>query len=151
MPKDQRSEKPTPAGCLKGDGLHSGDENVEPFAAPEEKAAETRGQPLTGKITLDQYLTLVEHGYSGDVVRRWTAYHADQEIRQKTLRVRTSPSPQPHSRYDLMVQQRAERRKAERLDRERQMPTCPVCGVKIANPARVLKHVAKVHPQQRHG
>src|SRR4051812_15958416 len=72
-----------PAGCLpKGDGLGAGDESTEPFVAPEYKAMATKGIPLAGKITLDQYERLLSLGYDGQVVMRWTAYHADQELRR---------------------------------------------------------------------
>jgi hypothetical protein len=144
----RKLDKPTPAGCLKGDGLHSGDENVQPFSAPEEKAAETRGQPLTGKITLDQYLTLVNHGYSGDEVRRWTAYHADQEIQRKQFRVEQSSPVGVHPRHDQMVQEQIEQLRLERerkkAERQRIRVVCPVCGVKTG---RLVKHMAKVHSQ----
>jgi hypothetical protein len=42
----------------------------------------TKGIPLAGKITLDQYERLVDLGYDGQVVMRWTAYHADKELRR---------------------------------------------------------------------
>lgn len=80
----KRDARP-PAGCLKSDGLSAGDENSLAFLAPEEKAADTKGLPLIGRISLDQFTVLVSNGYDGEVVRRWTRYHADQEIRRKNL------------------------------------------------------------------
>lgn len=77
-----KKERQLPAGCRPVDSLRSGDENTEPFVAPEYKAMATKGIPLAGKITLAQYERLVRLGYDGDVVRRWTQYHAAQVLRK---------------------------------------------------------------------
>lgn len=88
----ERRPRP-PAGCLaQGDSPTSGDENTESFVAPEYKAMETKGIPLAGKITLAQYEELVSLGYDGDLVRKWTQYHADKELKKRSSGRTLEPS-----------------------------------------------------------
>jgi hypothetical protein len=78
----RRLDKPTPAGCLKGDGLHSGDENVEPFAAPEEKAAETRGHPRQSFASFT-HVILLDAGKRELPTENAAAHHESRDIFNK--------------------------------------------------------------------
>ena len=105
-----------------------GDDTAE-LVAPEEKAASTRGQVLTGKIRLDQYEILVDSHYDGNVVMRWTAYHADKVIREKNLKARRKPL----SRSSGLAQQNT-------------LTRCPICHHPVAQ-KNIQRHLRLVHGQ----
>jgi len=55
---------------------------------PEYRAMQTKGIPMADKITLKQYLYLLNLGCDGDQIKSWTRYHASQEIdRRKKSRL----------------------------------------------------------------
>lgn len=60
-----------------------------PIVAPEEKAAETCGRE-PGRATFEQIEALEKSGYDGEVVMRWTKYHADKELQKHAARRRKS-------------------------------------------------------------
>jgi hypothetical protein len=82
------SDEPRFVNVKSLDSSTAGGDDSGPIVGPEEKAAETRGQSLTGKITLDQYDLLVGSCFDGEVVMHWTAHHADKVIRERGLRPR---------------------------------------------------------------
>src|SRR4051812_6515596 len=62
-----------------------GFENVFARAAPtimtpEDKSAKTKGIPLVGRMTFRQQQFLIENGYNGDEIEKWTKYRAQKEI-----------------------------------------------------------------------
>jgi hypothetical protein len=138
-----------PAGCLaSGDKTGAGDENIESFEAPEYKAMATKGIPLAGKITLDQYERLVGLGYDGQIVMRWTAYHADQELRRVSpgggaMRA-TSARRFSEGKSSFSKSWRPQRG----VPHLASLPLCPHCHIPV-RPDRLTKHLARVHPLQR--
>lgn len=50
---------------------------------PEHKGMATRGIRLAGKITLRQYLRLIELGMDGEKIKGWTAHRASKEISRR--------------------------------------------------------------------
>ena len=53
---------------------------------PAYKAQATRGQTICGRITLSQYLFLVDLGEDGDKIKHWTRHRASQRIGQLKAR-----------------------------------------------------------------
>ncbi len=50
------------------------------FTSPEEKAKDTLNYKIKGRISLKQYFLLVDRGYDGEKIKKWTAFRASQEI-----------------------------------------------------------------------
>ena len=103
-----------------------GGDDPSPIVPPEERAAVSRGQVLTGRIRLDQYEVLVESGYDGEVVMRWTEHRAELVIRERNLRPKST---------SVLIEQPSP-----------QLITCKICGVKLAlkNSRRHLRRVHKI-------
>jgi hypothetical protein len=120
---------PAQLNPLKLNPSTSGGEETGPLLAPEEKAASTRGQILTGKIRFDQYELLVACGFPGEEVMRWTEYHADKVIRAKGLVLRLlarRPLDRPWERPDWVI--------------------CRVCGAGYLAKNEV-RHMRRIHNQ----
>ncbi|HZZ42291.1 MAG TPA: hypothetical protein VFE58_05095 [Tepidisphaeraceae bacterium] len=90
----------------------------------EEKAAESRGQKLVGKITLSQVEILSSNGL-GDEICKWTAHHAKTIIDKYSLIFRpTIPQSNTSSKKPCVA--------------------CPQCG----DPVRIDRlsgHLRKIH------
>jgi hypothetical protein len=110
---------------VKGiDSPSAGGDDAGQIVGPEEKAANTRGQLLTGKIRLDQYLLLVESGCDGGVVMHWTEHRADKEIRKRRLCSRATPPVRVATPAALVA--------------------CEICGAMVAQRNRG-RHMRRVH------
>jgi hypothetical protein len=48
--------------------------------SPADKTKKTQDINLKGRITLKQYLFLIEHNYNGDDIKGWTCYKAYNTI-----------------------------------------------------------------------
>jgi hypothetical protein len=115
------------------------------ITAPEHKAMETKGIPLAAKITLAQYEELVHRGYDGEVVKRWTQYHAEQELgnfvrRQPKRRIRDLRGTQWRPRH-----QEASR---DASISSTALTVCPFCKTPV-RADRLARHVSRVHPGRR--
>ncbi len=107
---------------------------------PEYKAMEAKGIPLAGKITLDQYERLVHRGYDGDVVRRWTQYHADQELRKIGHAARPTTGKLPRT-TQAGVGPALHGRDPAYLN---SLPVCPHCNSPV-RADRLQDHIGRVH------
>jgi hypothetical protein len=74
-----------------------------PGTPPEYKAMETKGISGAGRLTLDQYHKLVSRGHDGDVVRRWTEYHAAHVLKETPGSSAQTAAPQTTSKQPALV------------------------------------------------
>ena len=99
----------------------------------------TKGITLAGKITLHQFERLVEAGYEGETVMRWTKYRAAQEI-EKVERGGGSKKAKT-ARGLREIQKLID---AERRAYLESLATCPYCQSPV-RPDRLAKHIQRVH------
>lgn len=115
-----------------------------PVVSASEKAANSRGLELTGRISLSQYEVLVSNGYSGDDIRRWTAHKADEEIKKRGLRVNVTRLLPPPARPNPSLVRAKPPRSISTLPNSTAFRKCPHCGVQVKR-ERFAKHLRKVH------
>lgn len=117
----------------------TGGDDVSTLVGPEEKAAITRGQTIVGNITLAQVLGLAQLGY-GNEVRRWTAYRAEQVLRdgrhKGPSRGKRKSGWRPRLGMPVAIDAPASSRSS--------LMRCPTCNSVVA-PRNLARHLRRIH------